>query len=156
MGAMATEFATTKEACDEAQVPQVWRDACAHLLIPLNACRKKEFYLPWKYVNTNTTLTFAAVQGAHFLEVWGGRKAPHTPHTSPTQAIASALTPKFYSIFTLNFSFLFLEHQPNNLFLVCLKQPLSRVERCEHERHVYELCQYKDYKKRVKAAEDAK
>ncbi|WZN67148.1 B18 subunit of NADH:ubiquinone oxidoreductase [Chloropicon roscoffensis] len=72
---MATEFATTKEACDEAQVPQVWRDACAHLLIPLNACRKKEFYLPWK---------------------------------------------------------------------------------CEHERHVYELCQYKDYKKRVKAAEDAK
>ena len=56
VGAMATEFATTKEACDEAQVPQVWRDACAHLLIPLNACRKKEFYLPWKYVNTNTTL----------------------------------------------------------------------------------------------------
>ena len=88
--------------------------------------------------------------------MWGGRKAPHTPHTRPTQAIASALTPKFYSIFTLNFSFLFLEHQPNNLFLVCLKQPLSRVERCEHERHVYELCQYKDYKKRVKAAEDAK
>ncbi|QDZ26033.1 NADH:ubiquinone oxidoreductase [Chloropicon primus] len=65
-------FATTKEACDDAQVPQVWRDTCAHLLIPLNECRKKEHYLPWK---------------------------------------------------------------------------------CEHERHVYELCQYKDYKKRVKEAE---
>ena len=131
MGAMATEFATTKEACDEAQVPQVWRDACAHLLIPLNACRKKEFYLPWKYVNKTTlmlVLMLSAAQGAHLLEVWGGRKAPQTPHKRPTQAIASALTPKFYSISTLNFSFLFLEHQPNNLFLVFWKQPLSRLK----------------------------
>ena len=154
MGAMATEFATTKEACDEAQVPQVWRDACAHLLIPLNACRKKEFYLPWKYVNTNTTLMLSA---AHLLEVWGGRNAPQTPHTRPTQAIASALTPKFYSISTLPFSFLFLDTNRTTSFSFVLKQPPPRLfERCEHERHVYELCQYKDYKKRVKAAEDAK
>ena len=131
MGAMATEFATTKEACDEAQVPQVWRDACAHLLIPLNACRKKEFYLPWKYVNTNTTLMLSA---AHLLEVWGGRNAPQTPHTRPTQAIASALTPKFYSISTLPFSFLFLDTNRttsfsfvgNNLLLVCLKGVSTR------------------------------
>ena len=54
--------------------------------------------------------------------------AAETPHTRPTQAIASALTPKFYSISTLNFSILFLEHQPNNLFLVCWKQPLSRLK----------------------------
>jgi len=25
-----------------------YRDFCAHLLIPLNACRRKNFYLPWK------------------------------------------------------------------------------------------------------------
>lgn len=25
-----------------------YRDYCAHLLIPLNACRRKNFYLPWK------------------------------------------------------------------------------------------------------------
>lgn len=25
-----------------------WRDWCAHLLIPLNQCRRREFYLPWK------------------------------------------------------------------------------------------------------------
>ena len=74
VGAMATEFATTKEACDEAQVPQVWRDACAHLLIPLNACRKKEFYLPWKYVNTNTTLMLSAAQGAHLLNAFYANK----------------------------------------------------------------------------------
>lgn len=24
------------------------RDFCAHLLIPLNECRRKELYLPWK------------------------------------------------------------------------------------------------------------
>ena len=83
--------------------------------------------------------------------------APHTPHTRPTQAIASALTPKFYSISTLPFSFLFLDTNRTTSFSFVLKQPPPRLfERCEHERHVYELCQYKDYKKRVKAAEDAK
>ncbi|EIE24772.1 hypothetical protein COCSUDRAFT_53064 [Coccomyxa subellipsoidea C-169] len=25
-----------------------YRDFCAHLLIPLNACRRKNFYLPWR------------------------------------------------------------------------------------------------------------
>ena len=51
-----------------------YRDFCAHLLIPLNACRRKNFYLPW---------------------------------------------------------------------------------RCEHERHAYEKCEYKEYQRRVlkKAAE---
>ncbi|KAJ1386729.1 Zinc finger, RING-CH-type [Sesbania bispinosa] len=27
------------------------KDQCAHLLIPLNKCRKAEFYLPWKCEN---------------------------------------------------------------------------------------------------------
>ena len=145
MGAMATEFATTKEACDEAQVPQVWRDACAHLLIPLNACRKKEFYLPWKYVNKTTlmlVLMLSAAQGAHLLEVWGGRNAPHTPHTSHRERADTEILLHLY--YTPSYSWT----KPN--------QPSRLYKRCEHERHVYELCQYKDYKKRVKAAEDAK
>ncbi|KAL5721653.1 hypothetical protein ACHQM5_005273 [Ranunculus cassubicifolius] len=35
----------------ENRVPIPYRDQCAHLLIPLNKCRSKEFYLPWKCEN---------------------------------------------------------------------------------------------------------
>ncbi|KAG0459095.1 hypothetical protein HPP92_022223 [Vanilla planifolia] len=38
----------TQEEMVEARVPLAYRDQCAHLLIPLNKCRVKEFYLPWK------------------------------------------------------------------------------------------------------------
>lgn len=30
------------------RLPLGFRDSCAHLLIPLNQCRLREFYLPWK------------------------------------------------------------------------------------------------------------
>jgi NADH dehydrogenase (ubiquinone) 1 beta subcomplex subunit 7 len=56
-----------QEQMHDANIDMVYRDFCAHLLIPLNECRRKSFYLPWK---------------------------------------------------------------------------------CEHERHEYELCQYKEYKRR--------
>ncbi|PRP85067.1 hypothetical protein PROFUN_07251 [Planoprotostelium fungivorum] len=29
-------------------IPLAWRDHCAHLLVPLNQCRQKSFYMPWK------------------------------------------------------------------------------------------------------------
>lgn len=32
----------------DAKLPLAYRDSCAHLLIPLNKCRVKEWYLPWK------------------------------------------------------------------------------------------------------------
>ena len=32
----------------DARLPLAYRDSCAGLLIPLNKCRVKEFYLPWK------------------------------------------------------------------------------------------------------------
>ncbi|KAF9624731.1 hypothetical protein IFM89_013269 [Coptis chinensis] len=38
----------TQEEMVEAKVPIPYRDQCAHLLIPLNKCRSKEFFLPWK------------------------------------------------------------------------------------------------------------
>ncbi|GLJ52617.1 hypothetical protein SUGI_1119820 [Cryptomeria japonica] len=38
----------TQEEMMKARVPLGYRDQCAHLLIPLNECRVKEFYLPWK------------------------------------------------------------------------------------------------------------
>ncbi|KAL9241727.1 hypothetical protein vseg_015803 [Gypsophila vaccaria] len=38
----------TQEEMVEARVPLAYRDQCAHLLIPLNKCRQKEMYLPWK------------------------------------------------------------------------------------------------------------
>eukprot|EP00658_Telonema_sp_P-2_P081030 TRINITY_DN819_c0_g1_i2.p1 TRINITY_DN819_c0_g1~~TRINITY_DN819_c0_g1_i2.p1 ORF type:complete len:125 (+),score=38.66 TRINITY_DN819_c0_g1_i2:73-447(+) len=30
------------------RVDPAFRDYCAHLLIPLNQCRRREWYLPWK------------------------------------------------------------------------------------------------------------
>lgn len=38
----------TREEMREAQLPLAYRDSCANLLIPLNRCRKREYYLPWK------------------------------------------------------------------------------------------------------------
>lgn len=35
----------------EARLPLAYRDSCAGLLIPLNRCRVKEYYLPWKCEN---------------------------------------------------------------------------------------------------------
>jgi NADH dehydrogenase (ubiquinone) 1 beta subcomplex subunit 7 len=31
----------------KAKVPIAYRDYCAHLLIRLNKCRNKHFYMPW-------------------------------------------------------------------------------------------------------------
>ncbi|MCJ1448816.1 MAG: hypothetical protein MMC23_009335 [Stictis urceolatum] len=38
----------TREEMAKAQLPLAYRDNCAHLLIPLNKCRKETYYLPWK------------------------------------------------------------------------------------------------------------
>ncbi|KAF2670557.1 hypothetical protein BT63DRAFT_478692 [Microthyrium microscopicum] len=38
----------TREEMTAARLPLAYRDSCAHLLIPLNKCRQKEWYLPWK------------------------------------------------------------------------------------------------------------
>ena len=37
-----------QEEMDAARLPYVWRDYCAHLLIPLNECRSATYYMPWK------------------------------------------------------------------------------------------------------------
>lgn len=36
------------EELHRAGIPLAYRDHCAHLLIPLNICRRKEYFLPWK------------------------------------------------------------------------------------------------------------
>ena len=38
----------TQEEMEKAKLPLAYRDFCAHLLIPLNECRHKEWYAPWK------------------------------------------------------------------------------------------------------------
>ncbi|KAM4057456.1 NADH-ubiquinone oxidoreductase b18 subunit (NDUFB7) domain-containing protein [Hirsutella rhossiliensis] len=38
----------TREEMREARLPLAYRDSCAHLLIPLNKCRKATWYAPWK------------------------------------------------------------------------------------------------------------
>ena len=37
-----------QEELRNAKVDLAYRDFCAHLLIPLNQCRRDSFYLPWK------------------------------------------------------------------------------------------------------------
>ena len=43
-----TESLVLQEDLQNAKIPLGYRDFCAHLLVPLNACRRKELYLPWK------------------------------------------------------------------------------------------------------------
>ncbi|KAI9729479.1 MAG: hypothetical protein M1834_006860 [Cirrosporium novae-zelandiae] len=49
------EQTATHDQMSEARLPLAYRDSCAHLLIPLNRCRHKEFYLPWKCENERHT-----------------------------------------------------------------------------------------------------
>jgi NADH dehydrogenase (ubiquinone) 1 beta subcomplex subunit 7 len=39
------------QALRDNQVPPTCRDTCAHLLIPLNKCRREEYFMPWKCGN---------------------------------------------------------------------------------------------------------
>jgi hypothetical protein len=32
----------------DARLPMAYRDRCAHLLIPLNECRRETWFAPWK------------------------------------------------------------------------------------------------------------
>ena len=38
----------TQEQLRAAKVDLAYRDFCAHLLIPLNDCRKANYFLPWR------------------------------------------------------------------------------------------------------------
>lgn len=38
----------TREEMRDARLPIAYRDSCAHLLIPLNKCRRDTWYAPWK------------------------------------------------------------------------------------------------------------
>ena len=37
----------TREELKAAKIDLAYRDFCAHLLIPLNECRRSNFWLPW-------------------------------------------------------------------------------------------------------------
>ena len=39
---------TVQEEVAKARVPLANRDCCVDVLIPLNECRRKNYYLPWK------------------------------------------------------------------------------------------------------------
>ena len=43
-----TEMVATEEQLQRAKVPVAYRDYCSHLLIALNDCRLKEYWMPWK------------------------------------------------------------------------------------------------------------
>lgn len=42
------DYSVSKEEMKRNRIPIAWRDECAGLLIPLNNCRRENWYLPWK------------------------------------------------------------------------------------------------------------
>ena len=47
-GSLSAEACSTQEEMQNAKLDLAWRDFCAHLLIPLNQCRRNTFWMPWK------------------------------------------------------------------------------------------------------------
>ncbi|KAK4538772.1 hypothetical protein CDCA_CDCA20G4797 [Cyanidium caldarium] len=47
MSERANPYMTDEELAAH-EVSPLYRDVCAHLLIPLNKCRRLNWYLPWK------------------------------------------------------------------------------------------------------------
>ncbi|KAH8086465.1 NADH-ubiquinone oxidoreductase B18 subunit-domain-containing protein [Filobasidium floriforme] len=45
---MAASTTASQGEMDASRVPIQWRDQCSALLIPLNKCRHKTLYAPWK------------------------------------------------------------------------------------------------------------
>ncbi|OCH85521.1 hypothetical protein OBBRIDRAFT_798059 [Obba rivulosa] len=45
---MSSETTASQAELQAAKVPLGWRDQCSSLLIPLNVCRRKNYYLPWE------------------------------------------------------------------------------------------------------------
>ena len=48
MSAALAEMVATAAEMAAARLDVAYRDYCAHLLIPLNACRHATLYLPWR------------------------------------------------------------------------------------------------------------
>ena len=44
----SASVAPNKEECAKNKIDLAYRDYCSHKLIPLNKCRYKNFFLPWK------------------------------------------------------------------------------------------------------------
>lgn len=40
-------LAASRKEMSDAKLPLAYRDSCGHLLIPLNKCRREEWYMPW-------------------------------------------------------------------------------------------------------------
>ncbi|KAF9530271.1 NADH-ubiquinone oxidoreductase B18 subunit-domain-containing protein [Crepidotus variabilis] len=45
---MTDTTTATQEQLKANKVPLAWRDGCSALLLPLNVCRRKNNYKPWK------------------------------------------------------------------------------------------------------------
>ncbi|OCF33273.1 NADH dehydrogenase (ubiquinone) 1 beta subcomplex 7 [Kwoniella heveanensis BCC8398] len=45
---MTSSTTASQAEMEAARVPLGWRDQCSSLLIPLNVCRHKTLYMPWK------------------------------------------------------------------------------------------------------------
>ncbi|KAI9452987.1 NADH-ubiquinone oxidoreductase B18 subunit-domain-containing protein [Russula earlei] len=48
---MSSSTTASQEELKAHRVPLAWRDQCSALLLPLNVCRKENYYLPWECEN---------------------------------------------------------------------------------------------------------
>mmetsp|Transcript_18079 Transcript_18079/g.29318 ORF Transcript_18079/g.29318 Transcript_18079/m.29318 type:complete len:81 (-) Transcript_18079:2209-2451(-) len=42
------EMIATQKEMEDAKIDLAFRDHCAHMLIPLNKCRRATYYMPWQ------------------------------------------------------------------------------------------------------------
>ena len=127
-GAWLTEgHLLLQEEMDAARLPYQWRDYCAHLLIPLNDCRCGPETLEMNALHAQEG-AMRGVRGrraASAAQRRSGARCSGTPapnQTPPPRAIAR------------------LPPRANHYYM-----PWA----CGHERHVYEKCEYKEFKRRV-------
>jgi hypothetical protein len=85
-------LAASREAMSEARLPLAYRDSCAHLLIPLNKCRRKEYYLPWKCEVLMPN--FNAGQGVEFVKAKRHRMSGTAMRNANLRNIRSVLSNK--------------------------------------------------------------
>ena len=53
------------------RIPLAYRDKCASVLVPLNRCRTKEWYLPWKCeVRVCRHVGVDVDMGANWMDGW--------------------------------------------------------------------------------------
>lgn len=83
----------TQAELQSAKVDLAYRDFCAHLLIPLNECRKASFFLPWKCEHERHVY-----EKCQYKECAPPRHGPSS-QTTTHQFIVAPISPRYLCFF---------------------------------------------------------